>query len=158
LKKPSASKDSPPELSYFIDRDLGRYLLPNALESAGLRVERYATHFNDLTHDDEWLPKVGMEGWVALSHDRNISRDSLLVAASMRAGVRLFILRGKSTTGELARNFLLIENRVRLMVARNPGAFIAKIYMARDSSRKACREAVQMYMTIEEWRSRYGAP
>jgi hypothetical protein len=154
LKKQSASSDSPPELTYFIDRDLGRYQFAGALESNGLRVVRYTAHFTDTAKDDEWLPRVGAEGWVALTHDRQISRDALLVEAAMRAGVRLFILRGKFSTRALADNFLRVEARVRLMVARTSGPFIAKVYLAKDETRKALREAVQMYLTYADWQRR----
>lgn len=153
LKKRSASNDSPPEPTYFIDRDLGRYQFPDALQAAGFRIERYSDHFKDDTLDEEWLPIVGQRGWVALSHDRRISVNSLQTAVAMRAGIRLFILRGKITTSELAANFLAVEGRVRLMLARNPAPFIAKIYPPKDSTRKALREAVQMYLTGDEWRT-----
>jgi hypothetical protein len=156
LKKRSASNDSPPDLTYFIDRDLGRYQFPDALEAAGLRIERYATHFPDTALDEDWLPVVGRRGWVALSHDRRISRNSLQTAVSMRAGVRLFILRGKVPTPTLAQNFLMVESRVRLMVSRNTAPFIAKVYLAKDSTRKELREAVQMYLTAGKWANHSG--
>lgn len=153
MKKQSASSDSPPEPTYFVDRDLGRYQFPNALQAAGLRVERHADHFGDDALDEEWLRIVGQRGWIALSHDRKISHSSLQTSAAMRAGVRLFILRGKAPTLTLATNFLAVERRVRLLAVRTPAPFIAKVYLAKDSSRKALREAVQMYLSADDWRA-----
>jgi hypothetical protein len=153
LKKPLASSDSPPSLTYFIDRDLGRYQFSNALRTAGLRIEQYADHFSDTALDEDWLPLVGERGWIALTHDRRISLNPLQTEVSMRSGVRLFILRGKVSTHLLAQNFLTVEPRVRLMVAKHPAPFIAKVYAVRNETRRSIREAVQMYLTAQEWRS-----
>ena len=84
-----------------------------------------------------------------------MSRDSLLVAACMRAGVRLFVIRGKAPTAELAKNFVVVEHRVRLLVARHPGPFIAKVFQAKDGTNKSLREAVEMYLTQAEWTAKY---
>ena len=40
---------------FFVDRDLGRHILPDALELAGLAVERHDSHFQPDTPDEELL-------------------------------------------------------------------------------------------------------
>ncbi len=150
----SALNGSLPEPTYFVDRDLGNYQLPDALAAAGLRIVKYSALFDEKTTDDEWLARVGAEGWIGLTHDRKITKDSLLIAAALRADVRLFILRGKKTARELADNFLLVRRRVELLIERTPGPFIAKVYIAKDGSRKSVRESVQLYINKQEWLQR----
>ena len=58
---------------YFIDRDLGYRIFPDALEEAGLSVIRHDDVFDDpTTPDTEWLQRVAKEGWVAVSGNKDI--------------------------------------------------------------------------------------
>ncbi len=86
LKKRSASKPQPDRV-FFADRDLGRSV-PNALNAAGVRVERHDTHFEPSTPDTEWLREVGRRGWIALSHNRDIRYNTAERDMVMRAGLR----------------------------------------------------------------------
>lgn len=52
---------------FFIDRDLGRHILPGALERAGFVVERHDLHFEPDTPDEVWIPQVAQRGWVIVS-------------------------------------------------------------------------------------------
>lgn len=43
--------------------------MPDALQSAGVRVERHRDHFSPDCEDSEWLAEVGRRGWVVLTKD-----------------------------------------------------------------------------------------
>lgn len=71
---------------------------------------------------------MGKRGWQALTHDwRSRYRDNQRDAV-MRAGVRLFILIGHTTTHELAENFINTTHRITAFLERHTLPFIAKIY------------------------------
>ena len=56
---------------YFIDRDLGYRIFPDAPEEAGLRVVRHDDHFPDhSTPDTVCVREVAEHGWVAVSGSR----------------------------------------------------------------------------------------
>ena len=67
--------------TYFVDRDLGRHILPDELEAAGLTVERHIDHFAQDAADELWLPEVAKRGWVILTGDKHLLRRPLEVAA-----------------------------------------------------------------------------
>lgn len=44
--------------------------MPDALESAGYRVERHSQHFADDAEDKDFLPEIGKHSdWIFLTHD-----------------------------------------------------------------------------------------
>jgi len=58
--------------TFFIDRSLGRYDIPNYLKSKGLKVEIHDDHFAPQTKDEEWLECVGRKGWIVITKDKHI--------------------------------------------------------------------------------------
>ena len=86
-------------LTFFVDRQLGRYTVPNALRAAGARVEVHDDYFAQKTPDIEWLVAVGERGWVAITKDQNIRRNPLERAAYERARVRGFFVTAIGATG-----------------------------------------------------------
>lgn len=63
----SSSRTQPEELTFFVDRSLGTWLVPDALREAGARVEKHADHFAEDCPDQAWLMDVGARGWVVLA-------------------------------------------------------------------------------------------
>jgi PIN like domain len=65
---PSAS---PPE--FFIDRSLGRHVVPDALREAGavahVMADVYGERIGQGLSDEEWLHDTGERGWVVLMKD-----------------------------------------------------------------------------------------
>jgi len=65
---PSAS---PPE--FFVDRSLGRRLVPDALRAAGVVVHAMADVYGERIgqglDDEEWIADAGRNGWVVLMKD-----------------------------------------------------------------------------------------
>jgi prevent-host-death family protein len=74
-------------LTFFVDRQFGRFIVPEALRAAGAKVEAHDDHFAQNTPDVEWLTQVGKRGWVVISKDQNIRRNPLELAAYEAAKV-----------------------------------------------------------------------
>lgn len=143
MKRPSGTKrPSPPEPTFFTDRDLGK-IVPGALREGGLSVERYCDHFQEANvPDEEWLSFIARRGWVGISHDSNIKRDMVAVRAVMENGGRLFIIRGGLVARDMADLFLGALKSVRSIIARHHDeAFIAIVRRAAARGGKVIPEA-----------------
>ncbi len=106
-------------LTFFLDYQMGRYVVAEALRAAGARVEVHIDHFPQNAPDTEWLPEVGKRGWVVITRDQNIRRNPLERAEYERAKVRGFVVTGKDMGGaELAG---LLVRSLRGMTARAAG-------------------------------------
>jgi hypothetical protein len=86
--KRSAAK--PPDLTFFVDECLGKYL-PVQLISAGYDVRSGLAHFPGIP-DVDWLPRVGQERWVLLTKDKDIRRRPIEVEALLAGRVTAFVL------------------------------------------------------------------
>ena len=112
-------------VTFFIDHSLGGKLIAGRLRDLGAQVEILADHFPTDTADVEWLNAVGEKGWIVLSKDGRIRRDTVERAALKFAGVRAFFLTQQGLTGaEMAEIF---ANALPGMVSRahsQPAPFI----------------------------------
>jgi hypothetical protein len=155
LRKPSGTKPSLSQLdlTFFTDRDLGK-AVPRLLQENGLKVERYFDHFEEglRVPDNEWLKYVAARGWIALSHDNNIRHDGEAVRTLMESSGRLFILRGKIPSKDLAAMFLQAESTVVRLLENHRQAFIANV--RRTAHRGGVvKAAARMMLTLAEWRA-----
>jgi hypothetical protein len=87
-------------LTFYFDRCFGKRF-PEALRTARppFTVEFHHDpnnkfHFNQKTPDDEWLAKVGAEGWIVFSHDRKFHRIEAESTAIKQHKVGCFYLWG----------------------------------------------------------------
>jgi hypothetical protein len=155
LRKPSDTKPSlaPLDLTFFTDRDLGK-TLPNLLREHGLTVERYFDHFEEgrRVPDNQWLRYAAERAWVALSHDNNIRLDAEAVRTVMEHSGRLFILRGKVTSRELAAIFLQAEHAVAEILVQHDRSFIANV---RRTALKGgvVKATAEVMLTLADWRA-----
>ena len=62
-----------------------------ALERAGLHVEKHSAHFAAGAPDQEWLSRAGREEWFVLHKDVRIRRRALERNALIAAGVGAFV-------------------------------------------------------------------
>ena len=115
--------------TYFVDRDLGRYVFATVLREGGLEVEVHDDHFLPNTPDEDWLREVTSRGWVVVTGDKAILRTRLEKAAIREAeAVVLVVIGRKAPVKELARNFVNTRDRIeKFLEAAEPPA-IAKIY------------------------------
>ena len=90
-------------LTFFLDYQIGRYVVADALRKAGASVEVHIDHFLQSAPDLEWIPEIGERGWVLITRDANIRRNPRERAAYEDAGLRGFVVTGKEMGGpELA--------------------------------------------------------
>jgi hypothetical protein len=86
--------DSSPEL--FIDRSLGRHVVPDALRRAGATVHAtadvYGERIGQGLPDEEWLSDAGRRGWVVLMKDARVRYRPAQLDAIATFGVRAFCL------------------------------------------------------------------
>lgn len=75
-KKPSASSSaSPPDNPpLFIDRCAWSRRLGEALKEASISFIAHHEKFDPACPDDVWLEVAGREGWIVITHDKNIRR------------------------------------------------------------------------------------
>ena len=106
-------------LTFFVDRQLGRFIVPEALRAAGAQVEAHDDHFAQNTPDVEWLTKVGKWGWVVISKDQNIRRNPLELTAYEAAKVRGYFVTAAGASGP--ENAALLARCLPGMVRRSAG-------------------------------------
>ena len=123
--KRSSTKPQP-EYVFFTDNDLGRYIVPQAIESLGVRVERHHLHFAPQAPDPEWMAVVGARGWVALSHNKHLSAEEK--HAVFAANLRLFVLIGQRGHPDLADTAKRTFAKMITFLATHPGPFIARVH------------------------------
>jgi len=146
---------SPPDYTFFTDRDLGA-AVPRRLGQAGLAVQRHDDHFPQGTLDTDWYPKVGREGWLALTHDKGQWRKTDERDAAMRAGVALFIIVGRMKHAALAELVVAMAGKMRSFRERHRPPFIAKVYR-RDPRLKThltLPGRIELMLSLESWQER----
>src|SRR5260221_3638060 len=82
----------PEPLVFFIDRSLGRRVIPNALRDAGARVEVHDDHFSQDAQDQVWLDEAGKRCCVVLTKDKHLRYRAVETNGLMSAKVRAFVL------------------------------------------------------------------
>ena len=130
----SASPQPPEDLTFFLDRQLGRYKVASALRAVGLTVEIHDDHFSQSAPDTEWLAAAGENGWIVITRDDRIRYRVAEKQALRRARVRAFVLaaRGDLRAEELAEIFLRALPKIRRTITEQQPPFIAKI--SRDAN------------------------
>jgi len=125
----SSSSSGPPDEPVFcIDEALGKRVVPDALRAAGVRVELLIDHHPRGTADATWLADIGRRGWVVLTKDKNMRRRPAEQLAVVKNGVRAFSLTSGDLSGpEMADAFLKAMPRIRSLLRRHPGPFIASV-------------------------------
>ena len=113
----------------FLDYNFGGKIVSRALTEAGIAHEVHLTHFEMDALDVEWLPEVGRRGWVVVTKDKRISRNTLEVEALRNAEVGAFILSSDNLTGpEIAGALVTAFPKIEAFVTANEKPFIAKFY------------------------------
>jgi len=135
-KKPSdANSPSPLErLVFFVDRSLGRKVIPIALRQAGEDVRIHDDFFPQNAEDPVWLTEAGKRGWVVLTKDVRIRYRAIETNALLTAKVRAFVLTAKGDLSgqEMADIFIKALPAIKRLCAKVPPPFIARV--SRESS------------------------
>jgi hypothetical protein len=121
---------TPPE--FFIDRSLGRHIVPEALRDLGLIVHTMADVYPD--GEDE-IEDADRAGWVALTKDERIIRDPENQSALVRSTLRVFAIANQHLTGpEMVAYLETNVNRI-LQRSRKRGPFVDVVYRDRVERR-----------------------
>ncbi len=126
----------PPELpDLFLDRSLGRIVVPDLLRSAGLRLVTLAEHYgipaDQAIADTEWLTLAGERSWVVFLKDARIRSRTAERLALTAAGVRCFCLSRQDLTGaDMARRYLHHLDAITAACAE-PGPFLYLVHESR---------------------------
>lgn len=127
-KKRSAAnfKQQPSAHVFFLDRNMGRHVVADALRAAGQVVEVHDDHLPPDASDEEWLSLVGRRKWIAITKDRNIRYRQSEKLAVQENNARVLVLRSRNTTGEQNAD-LLVKNATRIhrFCDQNEPPFIA---------------------------------
>jgi len=127
-----------PVITFYIDRCLGRKLA-RTLQNLGLNIAIHDEHFPQNSPDVDWLPEVGRRGWVILTKDTRISRNTLERLAVAQNDVRMFALARSDLSGqETIEIFTKAIGAIHRILKQQKSPFIAKIY--RDSRIKMYRD------------------
>ena len=128
-KLSAASLPSLPEpLIFFIDRALGRFVVPNVLRQAGEMVKTHDEIFPQSAKDPVWLKEVGERGWVVLTKDPRIRHRVNEVRAIRRAKVRAFVLtRGDLKGEEMGNIFVKALPAIKKLATSTAPPFIAHV-------------------------------
>ena len=123
---------------FFIDRNFGRRLVPDALRAAGLALEVNHEHFpvHDVEpelSDIEWIETVTSRGWVILTRNGSIRRNPLERRAFIRAGARVFNIRNASADAQRVASAIRKAGRsIATILEQESPPFIAGISMNGD--------------------------
>ena len=129
--KQSAASSGQPDVTFFIDRSLGKHVVPEALKAAGARITIHDDHFSPDTSDDVWLREVSDRGWAVLTKDKAIRYRKNERTAVDVAGGRLFVLTAGNITGkEIASGFVEALPRMIRLAVKEPAPFIATVSRA----------------------------
>jgi hypothetical protein len=117
---------------FFIDRSLGRRIVPRALHEAGVTVHTmadvYGEQIGQRLTDETWLLDVGRRDWVVLMKDDAIRRRPAEREAFIAGGVRAFCLTNAQLRGdEQARRLVANLDAIRRQPA-NRGPYIYGVY------------------------------
>ena len=130
-KKPSgASLPSPREpLVFFVDRSLGRKVIPGALREAGEEVRIHDDYFPQDAKDEAWLAEAGKNGWVVLTKDKHIRYRTVEIQALRAAKVRAFVITagGDLSGAEVSQIFVKALPVIKRLCKKTAAPFIALV-------------------------------
>lgn len=113
---------------FLIDRCLECNSVIEAFRNAGITIEVHKDHFPNDAQDVDWLPEVGIRGWVILTKDSKISKNPMERNAVARAGIKMFTLNSANLSGEKMINiFLSAIVKIQYFASSHPAPFIAKV-------------------------------
>jgi predicted nuclease of predicted toxin-antitoxin system len=116
-------------LVFFVDRSLGRKVIPGALRGAGEEVRVHDEHFPQDAKDEVWLAEAGKSGWVVLTKDKHIRYRAAEILALRAANVRAFVLSasGDLSGTEVSQIFVKALPSIKRFCQRTAPPFIALV-------------------------------
>ena len=151
----NSTSASPPEAGpvLFLDRDLGKFDVAEALRAIGATVRLHADLFPPDAKDPEWLPQVGANGWVVLTRDKHILTRPLEVVALVRANTHVFILKSRQELNgaQMASAFVSAYPHMCRLIKSHSPPFLARVTRTGD-----VRE-IEGYKQLQERLEKFGS-
>lgn len=123
-----SSNQQPDNLVFYLDRNLGKHVIADALRSAGEQVEIHDDHLPADAPDEDWISLVGQKGWVAITKDKNIRYRIGEIESVRNNNAKVIVVRAKDATGdEIAEVLVKFRERIKKYAIRTPAPFIAGI-------------------------------
>jgi PIN like domain len=120
--------------TFLVERPLGKRVTA-ALREYGFVVVAFTDHFADGAPDEEWITRAAAERWVVLTKDAALRRRPNQRLAIKNSGLRVFTLtRGSWRSEEMSGAFTAAARKIRNLLNRNPGPFIARVTRSGDLS------------------------
>ena len=115
-------------LTFFLDHQIGRYQVAQALRAQSARVEVHLDHFPGDMPDVDWIPRVAGMNWILITKDQNIRRNPLELAAYRASKLRGFVTTGKDMNAQELGDLLTrcLHGMVRRTAGR-PGPLLFTI-------------------------------
>lgn len=116
--------------TFFIDRSLGRHVVPQGLRGAGWDVITLTEHYGfpreAAVADEEWLALAGHQGWAVLMKDERIRYRSTERKALLDSGAQAFCLSaGNLRSGDMLQLFLGHQTQIWTLAAEpGPGCHV----------------------------------
>ncbi|MDE0061730.1 MAG: hypothetical protein OXP09_03605 [Gammaproteobacteria bacterium] len=128
-----SSPPSPPEApTLFLDRNLGKKIIPERLRPEGIQVEVHDDHLAIDAPDEEWIALVGKRNWVAITKDRNILYRTGELDSVGKHSARVVVIRMKNATGpDMADLLASARGRIARFAEEVPAPFVAGLYRNR---------------------------
>lgn len=136
-KQFAASSRQPPEpVPVYLDRNLGKHVIAEALRTAGYPIEIHDDHLAPNAPDEDWIALVANKAWLAITKDKNIRYRFGEIAAIKEHGAMVLVVRAKNATGqELATLLEEAMPAIQRFARKTPAPFVAGI----DRSRRITR-------------------
>ena len=124
-----SSKQPHSEPVLFLDRNLGKHVIAEALRSAGICVEVHDDHLPIDAPDEDWITLAGRKGWIVLTKDKNIRNRHAQLDSIKKNATRIIVIRAKNATGpEIAQILLKGINRIFRFYSSKDVPLVAAIY------------------------------
>ena len=111
---------------FFVDRSLGRHLVPRLLRADGWSLVTLAEHYgipqDEDVDDVEWLELAGQTGWPVLMKDEKIRYRPAERAAVVAHGVRAFCLTSGNLTAQQMADVFMVHKELIWQLGAEPGA------------------------------------
>jgi hypothetical protein len=123
-----APKPAPPPPEFFVDRSLGRRIIPEGLRALGLVVHAMADVYpNDLDEtvtDEQWIADADAANWVALTKDERITRYAAEQDALTRSRLRVFAIGNQHLTGAVMLDYFVTNINRIIQRSRKDGPYV----------------------------------
>ena len=127
----ASSKQPPEQRALYLDRNLGKHVIADALRDAGFHVEVHDDHLPIDAPDEDWVELVGKKGWIALTKDKNIRYRFAELDAIKTHKARVVVIRAKNVTGnELGELVVKHYEKIQRFSSIHKAPFVAGIERA----------------------------